>query len=111
MSLFHALKVVDEHFRNASRYADLGILIRYTSIQRGRLSVSEKGRSHKRRALVNKECVIKLLPFSSAIKKQIVTLADVWAGALSCRSRTCWKPVTWRRFLIVFFDFFNITSS
>ena len=30
--------------------------------------------------------------------KNAVTIAEVWAGALSCRRRTCLKPVTGRRF-------------
>ena len=30
--------------------------------------------------------------------KNVVTIAEVWAGALSCRRRTCLKPVAGRRF-------------
>ena len=30
--------------------------------------------------------------------KNAVTIAEVWAGALSCRRRTCSKPVAGRRF-------------
>ena len=30
--------------------------------------------------------------------KNAVTIAEVWAGALSCRRRTCLKPVAGRRF-------------
>ena len=30
--------------------------------------------------------------------KNAVTIAEVWAGALSCRRRTYLKPVAWRRF-------------
>ena len=54
-----------------------------------------KGRSHKGQGLVNKEGMVKLLPslFAKKNKKK-----DVWAGASSCRSRTCLKPMTGRRF-------------
>ena len=42
--------------------------------------------------------------------KNAVTIAEVWAGALSCRRRTCLKPVAGRRFWKYFFSFFSTTS-
>ena len=51
-------------------------------VQRGRFSISEKGRSHEGLGLVNKEDVVKLLP--SLFCKKFVTLANILAGALSC---------------------------
>ena len=52
--------------------------------------ISEK-RSQKGQCLVNKEGVVKLLT-------TIVTIAEIWAGALSYRSRTCLKSMTGRHF-------------
>ena len=42
--------------------------------------------------------------------KNAVTIAEVWAGTLSCRRRTCLKPVAGRRFWKYFFSFFSTTS-
>ena len=51
---------------------------------------------------------IKTVTFSSF--KNAVTIAEVWAGALSCRRRTCLKPVAGHRFWSYFFSFFSTTS-
>ena len=57
--------------------------------------------------LVNKEGVVKLLPslFAKKKKKKKCIMADVWAGALSCK--TFLKPVL-IVFCCFFFNFFSI---
>ena len=67
-----------------------------------KVSILEKGRSHKGQGLVNKKGVVKLLP---SFCKIIVKMTDVRAGASSCRSLICLKPVTESRFFIVFFQY------
>ena len=96
------------HFLKASRYADLGTVIN---------KVLMNGRSKCLSGLVfppSKEC------FQFRKQKEITwgkvwgirgmrqnsyffflqkrPIAEVWAGALSCRRRTCLKPVAGRRF-------------
>ena len=46
---------------------------------------------------MNKEGVVKLLPSSFLKKKKIVTMTEIWAGALSSRSLTCLKPMAGHR--------------
>ena len=62
----------------------------------------KKGRDHLGQGLVNKELMVKLLHSLFAKKKKDVTMADVWAGVSSCRSRIC--------LIVFFFSFFNATS-
>ena len=57
----------------------------------------QKKESHKGQGLVNKEGVVKLLPYL-VLQKKIVTMADIWAGALLCKIQIYMNPVTGHHF-------------
>ena len=96
------------HFLKASRYADLGTVIRYWWMAdrsacrdwyfrpaRNAFNFGNKKKSHGARS-GDYEGWGKTVTFS--FFKNAVTIAEVWAGALSCRRWTCLKPVAGRRF-------------
>ena len=91
------------HFLKASRYADLGTVIRYWWMAdpsacrdwyfrpaRNAFNFGNKRKSHGARSGEYRGWG-KTVTFS--FFKNAVTIAEVWAGALSCRRRTCLKPV------------------
>ena len=91
-----------------TRYADLGTVIRYWWMAdpsacrdwyfrpaRNAFNFGNKKKSHGARSGENRGWG-KTVTFS--FFKNAVTISEVWAGALSCRRRTCLKPVAGRRF-------------
>ena len=91
------------HFLKASRYTDLGTVIRYWWMAdpsacrdwyfrpaRNAFNFGDKKKSHGARSGEYGRWG-KTVTFS--FFKNDVTIAEVWAGALSCRRRTCLKPV------------------
>ena len=96
------------HFLKATRYADLGTVIRYWWMAdpsacrdwyfrqaRNAFNFGNKKKSHGARSGEYGGWG-KRVTFS--FFKDAVTIAEVWAGALSCRRRKCLKPVAGRRF-------------
>ena len=96
------------HFLKVSRYADLGTVIRYWWMAdpsacrdwyfrqaRNAFNFGNKKKSHGARSGEYGGWG-KTVTFS--FFKNAVTIAEVWAGALSCRRRTCLKPVAGRSF-------------
>ena len=96
------------HFLKASQYADLGTVIRYWWMAdpsacrdwyfrpaRNAFNFGNKKKSHGARSGEYGGWG-KTVTFS--FFKNAVTIAEVWAGALSCRRWTCLKPVALRRF-------------
>jgi hypothetical protein len=97
------------HFLKASRYADLGTVIRYWWMAdlsacrdlyfrpaRKNFNFGNKKKSHGARSGEYGGWG-KTVTFS--FFKNAETIAEVWSGALSCRRPICLKPVTGRRFL------------
>ena len=96
------------HFLKASRYADLGTEIRYWWMAdpsacrdwyfrpaRNAFNVGNKKKSHGERS---GEYVGWGKTVTFSFFKNAITIAEVWAWALSCRRWTCLKPVAGRRF-------------
>ena len=96
------------HFLKVSRYADLGTVIRYCWMAdpsacrdwyfrpaRNAFNFGNKKKSH---GAWSGEYGGWGKTVTFSVFKNAVTIAEVWAGALSCRRRTCLKPVAGRRF-------------
>ena len=92
------------HFLKASLYTDLGTVIRYWWMAdpsacrdwyfrpaRNAFNFGNKKKSHGARSGEYGGRWGKTVTFS--FFKNAVTIAEVWAGALSCRRRKCLKPV------------------
>ena len=103
------------HFLKASRYADLGTVIRYWWMAdpsacrdwyfhpaRNAFNFGNKKISHGARS---GEYGGRGKTVTFSFFKNAVTIAEVWAGALSFRWWTCLKPVAGRRFWYFFFQF------
>ena len=104
--------ILCKHFLKASRYADLGTVIRYCWIAdpsawedwyfrpaRNYFNFGIIKKSHGARSREYGRWD-KTVTFS--FFKNTVTISEAWAGALPCRRRICLKPVTGRRFWYFF---------
>ena len=105
------------HFLKASQYADLGTVIRYWWMAdpsacrdwyfhpaRNDFNFGNKKKSHGARSGGGGGgCWGKTVTFS--FFKNAITIAEVRAGALSCRRQTCFKTSSRAWFLIIVFQF------